>query len=265
MHATVDDLRWVAQAGKNGDPAWYRIHRRLSFPITRALLHAGVSADQVSCLMMVLGVGGAILLAAPSPIANAVGFGLLYLAFLLDKVDGEIARCRGSQSPRGILLDRFHHRLVEPLVFAAAAGHAYRLTESAVVAGAGLVTMVLANVIEEHQQLAPFVAYKHVREGGDLPRRTPRGPGRALRVAARALRPLKAFRFIATVLPMLALCYLADAATGRPVTAWYLVASAVGLAIYLVFQCVHYLSGQLDAEIHAVITTLAPEPPRRDR
>jgi hypothetical protein len=45
---------------------------------------------------------------------NALGWACLYGAFLLDKVDGEVACYCGQQSVTGILLDRFHHRLVEP-------------------------------------------------------------------------------------------------------------------------------------------------------
>src|SRR6266850_225682 len=103
----VDRLRRVAQAGKDTDPSWYRIHRRVSIHITGPLLRLGFQADHVSALMMLLGAAGAALLAAPALEANALGVGLFYLSFLLDKVDGEIARCRGEQSVRGILLDRF--------------------------------------------------------------------------------------------------------------------------------------------------------------
>ena len=206
------ELRRVAQAGKVDDPRWYRVHRGLSIHLTRVMLRAGFRANQVSGLMMAVAAAGAALLASLWPAANLVGFALLYLAFLLDKVDGEIARLRGAQSARGILLDRFHHRIVEPAIFAAAALHEYRLTLSVVPVAAGLVTMLLANAIEENQQLAPFILYKRLREGGHLLESWPRSRSRDLTLAAAVLRPLKAFRMLIVALPILLLCYLAESA-----------------------------------------------------
>src|SRR5437867_3056821 len=232
----VSDLRRVAQAGKDTDPAGYRIHRRISIYLTWWLLRLGVSANQASLLMMIVGAAGAMLLASPRLGLDAVGFSLLYVAFLLDKVDGEIARCRGSESPRGILLDRFHHRLVEPAVFAAAAWREYGLTSSATPLVAGFATMLFANIIEENQQLAPFILHKRLREGGRLPPGPGRARSRALARAAALLRPLKLFRMQIGALPLLAAAYVVEAATGRPAPAWCLLASAAGLGAYLVFQ-----------------------------
>jgi glycosyltransferase involved in cell wall biosynthesis/phosphatidylglycerophosphate synthase len=250
------ELRRRAWAGKELDPRWSRAHRRLSFPLTLALLRRGVTADQVSIAMMAVGAAGAALLAAPWLAVNGLGFALLYVAFLLDKVDGAIARCQGHPTTRGVLLDRMHHRLVEPAVFAAVAWHAYGMTGSVGAVVAGLVSIALANVVEEHQQIAPYIAVKHVRSGGALPEAPAAVPGRGWRRAAMALRPLEAFRTWATSIPMLAVCYAAEAVTGRPFTAGYLLASAMALAIVLVFQCARHLSGQLDVEIHSATRTL---------
>src|SRR5438552_2506688 len=114
-------LRAICQSGKEQDPAWYFIHRRWSIYVTWALLHTKVTPNQISLLMMACGILGAALLVPHSGAANAAGFVVLYLAFLLDKVDGEVARYRGVASPKGLLLDRLHHLGVEPLVFLAAA------------------------------------------------------------------------------------------------------------------------------------------------
>ena len=118
MH-TIAELRMVAQAGKQRVPGWYRVHRGLSIHLTRAALGIGLEADHVSLLMMGSTLAAALCLASASGWANAAGFAFGYAGFLLDKVDGEVARLRGQQSVVGILLDRFHHRLVEPLLFLA--------------------------------------------------------------------------------------------------------------------------------------------------
>src|SRR5213592_4845751 len=117
------ELRAVCQAGKGGDPGWYAVHRRHSIYVTWVLLQAGVPLWSVSLTMMAFGVLGAVLIALAAPAWNVLGFVLLYGAFLLDKVDGEMARYRRIESVHGILLDRFHHRLVEPCLFLAVAIH----------------------------------------------------------------------------------------------------------------------------------------------
>jgi len=109
--------RRIAQAGKDVDPGWYRIHRRLSIHLTRLALALGMKADHASYAMMLAGLAGAALLVPAHPLVNVLGFAVLYLAFLLDKVDGELARLQGTQNARGIFLDRMHHRLVEPCLF----------------------------------------------------------------------------------------------------------------------------------------------------
>jgi hypothetical protein len=37
--------RRIAQAGKDVDPAWYRVHRNLSIHVTRGALALGLAAD----------------------------------------------------------------------------------------------------------------------------------------------------------------------------------------------------------------------------
>src|SRR5438552_17866670 len=122
------ELRRVAQAGKDQDPRWYRVHRGLSIHLTRVMLRANFRANQVSGLMMVVAAAGAALLVSLSTAANLAGFALLYLAFLLDQVDGELARLRWTRIARGILLDRFHQRIIATNVISPADINAYSLT-----------------------------------------------------------------------------------------------------------------------------------------
>lgn len=244
-------IRRVAQAGKDADPAWYRIHRRASIHLTLLLLRAGVRPNQVSVAMMAIGAAGAALMALPSGTANAAGFVLVYLAFLLDKVDGEVARVRGEQSARGLLLDRFHHNIVEPSLFLAAAFHAHRATDSVPVLLAGPLVMLLANLIDENQHVTPYIFVKRTREGARFAATPPPpAPAAALR-AARWLRPLKGFRMLIVALPAIYACYLLEPVLGLPLTAWYLAVSVVALTAYLAFQCWFYYAHQLEADLAA--------------
>src|SRR3989304_3838060 len=123
-------IRAICQAEKDRDPGWYIIHRRVSIYLTWLLLHTHLTPNQISLLMMLAGCTGAALLSSVRLGLNLFGFSLLYLAFLLDKADGEIARYRHRESIRGMLLDRLHHRLVEPLIFLAVAYRENQLSSS---------------------------------------------------------------------------------------------------------------------------------------
>lgn len=243
-------LRRKAQRGKDRDPLLYRMHRRWSFPLTRMLLATPVQPDHVTLAMMLVGIAGTVCLAEPGVAFGVAGVLLLYGAFLLDKVDGELARCRGTVSMRGILLDRFHHRLVEPALFAAAGLHASRQEGSPRALIAAAACMLLANIIEENQHLAPYILFKHLRDGG-----APQPParGRAWTERVRGwLRPAKALRLHIVALPFIAASYVLEAALPAPWTSYYLTATAVLLALVLAFQCVDYATGKLSAEIQQV-------------
>ncbi|TMQ57785.1 MAG: CDP-alcohol phosphatidyltransferase family protein [Candidatus Eisenbacteria bacterium] len=261
------ELRAICQAGKNGDPGWYVIHRKLSIYLTWLFLRAKVPLGIVSASMMGLGIGGALLVASNHGTWNAVGFVLLYFAFLLDKVDGEMARYRRVESVRGILLDRFYHRLVEPGLFLAVAARQAGAGSHAELLAVGAAVALLANVIDEVQHLSPYILLKHVRETGSLP--TSRLEGRwsiGIAHAAALFRPLKMFRMFIIAIPSFAAAYAVQRLTGWPAPTYYLYASALGLGAYLVFQCVYYYLFKLDAEIAAILSqfpTLDTAPLRR--
>jgi PKD repeat protein/phosphatidylglycerophosphate synthase len=248
---TPQELRPICQTGKNTDPAWYRVHRRLSIYLTWALLHTRITLDQVSLLMIACGVAGAALQLSGVLAVNATGWALLYVAFLLDKVDGEMARYRRQESVTGILLDRFHHRLAEPLLFLAVGVHEYRLNGSVVALVAAFATMLAANAIEETQQLPAFIAHKFARETKRWPA-SGRRPSAGLERLASVLKSLKVFRTFITVLPMVVLTYLLQTATGTPAPTLYLVTAAVSLWVYVLFQARYYYAGRLEADVHTL-------------
>ncbi len=262
------ELRAICQAGKGGDPAWYVIHRQISIYGTWIVLRTGIPLGAVSFAMLGLGVLGAGLVAGNGGAWNVLGFVLLYFVFLLDKMDGEIARYRGVESVHGILLDRFYHRLVEPCLFLAVAIHQVRAGAGVVFLAVGAAVAILANAIDENQHLAPYILLKHLRETGRMPAESTRGAG--MRRAAAWFRPLKMFRMFIIAVPAFAAAYAIQALTGWPAPTYYLVVSAIGLAIYLAFQCAHYYSFQLDAEISSILAQfphlgVAADRPAEDR
>jgi len=273
--STLAELRAVAQEGKQRDPSWYRVHRRLSIHVTRAAMTLGVSADQVSLAMMGVTLAAALCLASASAWINAAGFALGYAGFLLDKVDGEVARLRGHSTMRGILLDRLHHRVVEPMLLLAVAWHEFHFTGAWTVLGAGFAAAWLGSVIDENQHLAPVILLKHLRQGGAPPavslRERAASPPGALARLHRALRPLKAARTVALSLPIAAVAYALERLFHLPVPAWWLEMGALALGAFLVVQCAYYWREGLEREAGEAADVLgrslanAPGPARAAR
>lgn len=79
----------------------------------------GVRPNHVSGLMLLVGLLGCYCVLLGSPGFGLVGCFLLYLSFLLDKVDGDIARYRDEYSGYGKFLDEIYHLFPQTLLFMA--------------------------------------------------------------------------------------------------------------------------------------------------
>jgi phosphatidylglycerophosphate synthase len=81
------------------------LYRRLSAPVTRALVPTPVTPNAVTMAGIVLGVAGGALLGFPGPLPVAAAVALLLASGVLDAVDGELARQRRAESRLGHWLD----------------------------------------------------------------------------------------------------------------------------------------------------------------
>jgi phosphatidylglycerophosphate synthase len=78
----------------------------LALPLTRRLARSGsVSPDQVTIVSVMLGLPTGLAFATGTRAGLVVGALLFYFSFLLDCVDGKLARALGTSSPRGKVLD----------------------------------------------------------------------------------------------------------------------------------------------------------------
>ncbi len=160
MTETTNELRKKSQSiwkqFRRGYPPQEFLDRHISIYITKRLLRSPVTANQVTAVNMLVGLLGAALL----------GFGPVWFAFLgavilrfgwavLDCVDGEIARYRGTTGVRGQYLDRFANFLVEPYIFVALAFRVY----SAVGSPAVFLLAFLAAVSTLHIKLSVYTLY----------------------------------------------------------------------------------------------------------
>ena len=90
---------------------------RFSIYITRALLARGYSASVGSVAMVVAGLLGSTLCLFGG-VGLPIGLFLLTLAYVLDCVDGEMARYQGIDSYRWAAVDYLHHMFTKGLSFA---------------------------------------------------------------------------------------------------------------------------------------------------
>ncbi len=97
--------------------------RLVSLRFTWVFVRLGVTAGQVTALMIVVGIVGGVLIGlpfgsdTPSIWGPLVGALLVQLHLILDCSDGEVARWSATTSARGVFADRLGHYLVDTAVF----------------------------------------------------------------------------------------------------------------------------------------------------
>lgn len=95
----------------------YYFIRPLSLYVTYFALRLGLTANHITVLQTLSGVAGAVSLAFPAPLMRLLGVLLLQFGFVLDNVDGEVARFRKQVSVTGKFLDVVGHEIVIPFMF----------------------------------------------------------------------------------------------------------------------------------------------------
>jgi len=113
LKESISELREICQRGAAPHP-----YRSISIYITKLLLYTPITANQTTGLFIVIGLIALWLFTDGIYWKNVLGGALLLFYHILDAVDGEIARYRGSCSTSGLFLDLFGHSLVNSAVFA---------------------------------------------------------------------------------------------------------------------------------------------------
>jgi len=119
---SISELRTVTQPdavrGRANSEHWVAdlYLRRISPYLTRALLQLNFSPNAVTWLMILTGLSAAFSLLIPGLQGILLALFLSQLQMLWDCCDGEIARWRNTQSPKGVFLDRVGHYLTEALI-----------------------------------------------------------------------------------------------------------------------------------------------------
>ncbi len=126
--------------------------RDAALPITWLLLHTPVTANQVTLASLIVGLAGILLFAFPSSGCFLTGALLLQLWYLLDHVDGQIARYRGTASLTGRFFDFFTHHLIHGCVFFSLGVYVFQVTGSFLFVVWGFVAsiaIVLFNLVHD--------------------------------------------------------------------------------------------------------------------
>jgi len=90
--------------------------RKISPYLTRLLLKTPITANGVTYLMIATGLSISAALLIPGYQGILLALFLSQLQMLWDCCDGEIARWKNTQSPKGVFLDRVAHYLTESLM-----------------------------------------------------------------------------------------------------------------------------------------------------
>lgn len=106
---------------KNTESVWYAKYliRHISIRITRLLLPTGISANQATLIAIFTGILACIFIGTGSNVYSIFGVALLQLSYIIDCVDGEIARYREESSVNGIFIDFIAHEVLIPFSFLA--------------------------------------------------------------------------------------------------------------------------------------------------
>ena len=109
---TIAQIREVSQpvsvTGRSNAEHWVAdlYLRRISPYLTRLLLKTPITANGVTYLMITTGISISVALLIPGNLGLVLALVFSQLQMLWDCCDGEIARWRQTQSPKGIFLDR---------------------------------------------------------------------------------------------------------------------------------------------------------------
>lgn len=110
-----------------GNDSWYdRLFvKKIAVLITWVLIHTPITANQVTFIHTVLGIFGAGLFFMNNQTYNIIGLIFILSGFLLDRVDGQVARYRKVFSHRGYFMDLCGHNVQMTLLFTAITINSY--------------------------------------------------------------------------------------------------------------------------------------------
>ncbi len=127
---TIDEMRVIAQPQKKVSNSWFNsiISRKVSIYITWIFLKLNLSANAATFFHFTLGFIGPILIIYQNFYLNSLGSMFLIFFFIIDNVDGELARLYNCASLRGKFIDYIGHYINNNTPIIAFGLHLYLIT-----------------------------------------------------------------------------------------------------------------------------------------
>ena len=119
MVESIKKLREICQKPISHSNTWYqrKFSRKISIYLTWFFIHLKISGNTTSILVLITGIIAPLFFILGNYLYYVVGVLLLQLWYLLDHVDGELARYWKKTSAKGIFIDKINHHIVHPLIF----------------------------------------------------------------------------------------------------------------------------------------------------
>lgn len=116
---SIRELRQICQAPRKTVDNWHMKHisRKPSIYITWLLLHTKITANGATFLFLLTGIIASLAYIFATNTAFLIGSVLLQLWYVMDMVDGEIARYRKQTSLTGAYFDCVSHYISHPFLF----------------------------------------------------------------------------------------------------------------------------------------------------
>jgi len=142
----------------------YYYHRLLALPLTKFFYYFNVKPNTISLAMIVLSILSFFLMIFGESTLFLLGFLLAILAFLFDKIDGDLARLYGVANIKGAVYDFVYHRFSLFLFYLGIGIH--YADQNPYMIGIAATVGFIANYIEEMQLLPHRVfAHKYILKG----------------------------------------------------------------------------------------------------
>jgi phosphatidylglycerophosphate synthase len=143
---TREELRRIAQPPEYSPSRTDRLYRPFSIYLSVPLARRGATPNGITVGWILIGLAGAACLLSSVWIVRVAGGLLLEFSYLLDFVDGEVARINRRSSTVGGFLDLMGHGLIKTTLPLAAGASAFAQTGSRFMLLAGAVAAVTIGV-----------------------------------------------------------------------------------------------------------------------
>lgn len=143
---SLPELRAIAQPPEYSPATTDRLYRLVSIYLSIPLARTGATPNAITLAWILIGLAGVGCVAGSGFPLAVTGALLLQLSYLLDFVDGEVARLTGRRSVTGGFLDLLGHALLKPSLLLATGAAAAAATGSWLFLLAGAVGAVSVGV-----------------------------------------------------------------------------------------------------------------------